>query len=64
MLLSGQHLPCTCGGIISKMSWKQHLGFNALFILVGLIGIIKTKKNSLGLSAKRGTENIKDLSRA
>ncbi|QNL47903.1 hypothetical protein H8S90_13855 [Olivibacter sp. SDN3] len=31
MLLSGLDLPCTCGGIISKMSWEVHLLFNAAF---------------------------------
>jgi len=64
MLLSGQHLPCTCGGVISRMSWKQHLGFNALLILFGLTAIIQTKKNSLSVSAKSETDNIEDLSRA
>lgn len=33
MLVAHEHLPCTCGGIISKMSWKGHLAFNAVFIL-------------------------------
>ena len=43
MLLTGQHLPCTCGGIISSMSWKQHLLFNAVFILAGIIVIMQSK---------------------
>jgi len=34
MLLSGISLPCTCGGLISTMSWKQHLIFNATFIVL------------------------------
>lgn len=28
MLLSGLDLPCTCGGLISKLQWRQHLVFN------------------------------------
>lgn len=24
-------LPCTCGGVISTMTWKQHLVFNVIF---------------------------------
>lgn len=43
MLLSGSHLPCTCGGIISTMTWKQHLPFNAIFILIGTVAIIQSK---------------------
>ena len=43
MLLSGQHLPCTCGGIIAKMSWKAHLCFNAAFIFLGIFGLRQIK---------------------
>jgi putative oxidoreductase len=39
MLLTGKHLPCTCGGIISTLGWKQHLLFNALFILIAVTAI-------------------------
>jgi hypothetical protein len=39
MLLSGSELPCTCGGIISTMGWKQHLIFNAVFIIAGIMAI-------------------------
>jgi hypothetical protein len=60
MLLSGHQLPCTCGGIISTMNWKQHLLFNALFIFIGLTTIIKIKINNV--SSKNGEENIKGLS--
>lgn len=45
MLLSGLHLPCTCGGIISTMSWKQHLIFNAVFIAMGITAIKLEKHN-------------------
>jgi putative oxidoreductase len=61
MLLSGHDLPCTCGGIISKMSWKQHLAFNAIFILVGLTGILQYRKYKLIPPAKNGAGNIKVL---
>lgn len=44
MLLTGRHLPCTCGGIISTMSWKQHLVFNAIFIFLGLLALRHHKK--------------------
>lgn len=33
MMLTGLKLPCSCGGIISQMSWGVHLVFNAFFIL-------------------------------
>ncbi|CDS93022.1 conserved membrane hypothetical protein [Sphingobacterium sp. PM2-P1-29] len=38
---TGVKLPCTCGGIISKMSWTTHFIFNALFIVLMIIAIKK-----------------------
>jgi hypothetical protein len=43
MLLSGKNLPCTCGGIISKMTWTQHLIFNGLFIIISTLAIVTSK---------------------
>jgi len=40
MLFSGSKLPCTCGGIVSKMSWTQHLWFNGLFMLIAAVPVI------------------------
>ncbi|RZK42694.1 MAG: hypothetical protein EOO90_06545 [Pedobacter sp.] len=40
MLLSGLELPCTCGGLISKLGWRQHLFFNATFMLISLFPFI------------------------
>jgi len=39
MVLFVADLPCSCGGVLSKMSWKQHLFFNLFFILINLIAI-------------------------
>ncbi len=38
-------LPCSCGGIISKLSWKQHILFNGFFLLLAAAGI-KLQRNS------------------
>lgn len=32
-------LPCSCGGVISQLSWKQHLVFNVAFTLLSFAGI-------------------------
>jgi len=34
MFFSGKDLPCACGGIISLMSWKGHMIFNGLTIML------------------------------
>lgn len=38
MVFSGSTLPCHCGGVISAMSWKQHIWFNLVFIVLGGFG--------------------------
>ena len=35
-----ERIPCSCGGILEKMGWKEHLAFNIFFVLLGLIAII------------------------
>lgn len=44
MLLSGEKLPCTCGGIISQMGWKTHLVFNAVFMIISILPTIYKPK--------------------
>lgn len=39
MLLFASRLPCTCGGIIKMMTWKQHLVFNTIFTILAFIAI-------------------------
>lgn len=45
MVSLGGNLPCSCGGIISAMSWTQHLIFNILFTLAALAAIILHPRN-------------------
>ena len=40
----GPNLPCSCGGIISKLSWKQHIWFNSILILAATFAIKNYKK--------------------
>jgi hypothetical protein len=32
-------LPCGCGGVISKLSWKEHIYFNMFFVIISVIGV-------------------------
>lgn len=34
-----KELPCSCGGIIALLSWKQHLVFNSIFVLLNVFAI-------------------------
>lgn len=40
LVLLGQfdYTPCSCGGIVSTLSWRGHLIFNVVFTVLALIG--------------------------
>ena len=42
------YVPCSCGGVLEKLGWQDHLVFNLLFVILSLTGIIlqaqKTRK--------------------
>jgi len=40
MLRYSAYLPCSCGGVLSNMSWKQHFVFNLAFTGLSLLGIM------------------------
>src|SRR5690348_10123485 len=46
MLRSYEHLPCSCGGLIAFMSWRGHVIFNSVFILLSLTGILLNRKRN------------------
>ncbi len=35
--------PCSCGGVIGRLTWTQHLFFNLFFIAINAIGLILTR---------------------
>ncbi len=37
-------VPCSCGGVIEKLNWNQHLVFNLFFVGVALTGIVLKRK--------------------
>ncbi|SEW43047.1 MauE/DoxX family redox-associated membrane protein [Chitinophaga arvensicola] len=39
IFISPENLPCSCGGVIGWMTWKQHLVFNLCYTLLALTGI-------------------------
>jgi uncharacterized membrane protein YphA (DoxX/SURF4 family) len=45
-------IPCSCGGILEKMGWTEHLIFNLVFVVLAFIDILfllptKTDRNAL-----------------
>ncbi len=53
ILFISPYTPCSCGGIITLLSWKQHFIVNIVWILLAILGIIflrredKKEKNNL-----------------
>ncbi|MET7000176.1 MauE/DoxX family redox-associated membrane protein [Chitinophaga defluvii] len=46
MLHYAYDLPCSCGGVLAVLSWKDHLIFNGVFTIISLIGILLQGKNN------------------
>lgn len=39
-------VPCSCGGILEKMSWNTHLFFNIAFIVLAIVAIVFNNKET------------------
>ncbi len=39
LLSTSKNLPCSCGGILEKMSWNQHLYFNIGCVILTIIAL-------------------------
>lgn len=44
--------PCSCGGLISKMTWKTHLWFNVFFLVFNVYCLFFEHKRKGGREAK------------
>lgn len=34
------YIPCSCGGVLEKLGWREHLVFNIVFIILAAIAIL------------------------
>jgi Methylamine utilisation protein MauE len=57
MISFSSNLPCSCGGVLQQMSWKQHLGFNIIFTFLAAVAIRLEK----GYRKNRGDVTIPRL---
>lgn len=39
MVITKSNLPCSCGGVLEYMTWKEHIIFNGAFILLCITAI-------------------------
>jgi len=40
------YIPCSCGGVIQQLTWRQHLVFNLFFVALAVWGILLQRKHS------------------
>ncbi|OMP74845.1 MauE/DoxX family redox-associated membrane protein [[Flexibacter] sp. ATCC 35208] len=45
------HIPCSCGGVIELMSWREHLVFNSFFIVLAILAIWLSRPHIARLSS-------------
>jgi hypothetical protein len=48
LLHAFSYVPCSCGGVIRKLTWPQHLFFNLFFVGISLLGIWLKKREPVG----------------
>ena len=37
-------IPCSCGGVIKRLTWRQHIVFNLFFVALSISGIILQRR--------------------
>lgn len=47
MLATQKELPCSCGGALQGLTWKQHLLFNAGFTMLALYGLLVSRSKAV-----------------
>ncbi|WP_426477494.1 DoxX family protein [Chryseobacterium sp. CBSDS_008] len=52
ILLFSDFIPCSCGGILEKMGWGEHLIFNIVFLSLAIIALYVSAKQHLGDTKK------------
>lgn len=44
VLKFSNRIPCSCGGILEKLGWEEHIVFNMVFIILSIIGLLLNNK--------------------
>jgi uncharacterized membrane protein YphA (DoxX/SURF4 family) len=47
-----KHLPCSCGGLLEELSWKQHLILNIFLTITAFFGFFLSKNDKLEIRGK------------
>jgi hypothetical protein len=58
MLFFSRVRPCSCGGVIEKMTWNQHFIFNIFFTLLAMLGLWLNKNKHYNIPLKYSASPI------
>jgi hypothetical protein len=61
ILSFADHVPCSCGGILEKMGWTEHLFFNIAFVALAAWAVLLNTKNQKNSNTGE-QEKVKDIS--
>lgn len=39
-------VPCSCGGILEKLGWTEHLIFNLVFVVLAIVGLVLSENHA------------------
>lgn len=52
--------PCSCGGVISLLTWEQHLALNLVLLLLALMAIVLHYPNGKTSNGSHSNKSIKN----
>ena len=55
MIIFSPQLPCSCGGVIKKLSWRNHLLLNIIFIILPALSIKLIKQHQRFIAINRNS---------
>lgn len=58
MLHYSYYVPCSCGGVLSSLSWDDHFVFNIVFTALTLVGIIIHERLPVKVTLKRKDKKV------
>jgi hypothetical protein len=41
------YIPCSCGGVIRKLTWPQHLALNLFYVALSVLGLVLQRSKNL-----------------
>ena len=41
------YVPCSCGGVIRKLTWPQHLALNLIYVALSVLGLVLQRNKRL-----------------